>query len=95
MSQLQLSVHHIPGVNNECADYISRNNFDDMIGTGSEKLAKDAFSRMDVRLDLGMTMIRPLDGLQQVECLKEFWDIYKRAEEAYGTCPGQPGAVET
>ena len=74
-------MHHIRGVKNECADYISRNNFDDMIGARSEELAKEAFSRMDVHLDLNMTMIRPLDGLQQVEYLKEFGDIYKRPEK--------------
>ena len=49
-----------------------------MIGARSEELAKKAFSRMDVHLALNMTMIRPLDGLQQVEYLKEFGDIYKR-----------------
>ena len=51
---------------NECADY----NFDALIGARSEALAKEAFSRMDVHLDLNMTMIRPLDGLQQAEYLK-------------------------
>ena len=66
---------------NECADYISRNNFDALIGARSEALAKEAFSRMDVHLDLNMTMIRPLDGLQQAEYLKEFGDIYKRLEK--------------
>ena len=35
---------------------------------------------MDVQQDLSMTMIRPLDGLQQVEYPKEFGDIYKRLE---------------
>ena len=49
-----------------------------MIGVGSQELAKEVFSRMDVHLDLNMTMIRPLDGLQQVEYLKDFEDIYKR-----------------
>ena len=82
LSQLRLSVHHIQGVKNECADYISRNNFDDMIGARSEELAKEAFSCMDVHLDLSMTMIRPLDGLPQVEYLKEFGDIYKRLEKS-------------
>ena len=77
LSQLQLSVHHMQGVKNECADYMSRNNFDDMIGARSEELAKEVFSRMDVHLDLNMTMIRPLDGRRQVEYLKEFGDIYK------------------
>ena len=81
LSQLRLSVRHIQGVKNQCADYISRKNFDNMIGARSEELAKEAFSRMDVHLDLNMTMIRPLDGLRQVEYLKEFGDIYKRLEE--------------
>ena len=81
LSQLRLSVHRIHGVKNECADYIRRNNFDDMIGARSEELAKEAFSRMDVHLDLNMTMIRPLDGLQQVQYLKELGDIYKRLEK--------------
>ena len=81
LSQLRLSVHHIQGVKYECADYISRNNFDDMMGARSEELAKEAFSRIDVHLDLNMTMIRPLDGLRQVEYLKEFGDIYKRLEK--------------
>ena len=81
MSQLQLSVHHIQGVKNECADYISRNNFYEMIGARSEELAKETFSRMDVHLDLTMTMIRLLDGLRQVEYLKEFGDIYQRVEK--------------
>ena len=31
LSQLRLTVHHIQGVNNECANYISRNNFDALI----------------------------------------------------------------
>ena len=81
VSQLWLSVHHIQGVKNECADYISRNNFADMIGARSEKLAKEVFSRMDVQLDLHISMIRPLDGLQHVEYLKEFGEIYNRVEK--------------
>ena len=74
-------MHDIQGVKNECADYISRDNFDDTIGARSGELAKEAFRRMDVQDDLIMTMIRPLDGLQEVEHLKEFGDIYKRLEK--------------
>ena len=81
LSQLLLSGHHIQGVKKECADYISCNNFDEMIGARVEELAKEAFSSMDVHLDLNMTRIRPPDGLQQVEYLKEFGDIYKRLEK--------------
>ena len=36
---------------------------------------------MDVHLDLNMTMICPLDGIQQAEYLKGFGDIYKRLEK--------------
>ena len=52
-----------------------------MTGARSEELVKEAFSRMDLHLDLKMTMIRPLDGLQQVQYLKEFEHIYKRLEK--------------
>ena len=61
--------------------YFSRNGFDDMIGARSEELAKEAFSRMDVHLDLNMTMSRPLDGLQQVQYLKEFGEIHTRLDK--------------
>ena len=81
LSQLRLSVYHIQGVQNVCSDYISQNNFDDIIGARSEELAKEAFSHMDVHLDLNMTMIRPLDVLEQVEYLKELGDISKRLEK--------------
>ena len=52
-----------------------------MIGARSGELAKQAFSHMGVHLDVNMTTIRPLGGLQQVEHLKEFRDIYKRLEK--------------
>ena len=81
LSQLQLSLHHIQGVKKECADYISCHKFDDMIGARTEELGKEPFSRMDVHLDLNVTMIRPLDGLQCVENLKQFGDIYERLEK--------------
>ena len=54
LSQFRLTVHHIPGIKNELSDYISRNNFDAIIAESSEALAKDAFQRMDVQLDLSM-----------------------------------------
>ena len=36
---------------------------------------------MDVQLDLNMTMIRPLDGLKQVEYLNDVGDMYKRPKK--------------
>ena len=54
LSQFKLTVHHIQGIKNEMADYISRKNFDAFLGESSEALAKEAFQRMDVQLDLPM-----------------------------------------
>ena len=51
LSQLWVTVHHIQGVKNECADYISRNTFDALIGARSEALATQAFRR--IRRTLG------------------------------------------
>ena len=52
LSHFRLTVHHIPGIKNELSDYISRNNLDALIGERSEALAKEAFQRMAVHLDL-------------------------------------------
>ena len=54
MSQVRLTVHNTPGIKNELSDYISRNNLDALIGESSEALAKEAFQRMDVQLDLSV-----------------------------------------
>ena len=54
LSQFRLTVHHICGIKNELSDYISRNNFNALIGDRSQALAKEAFQRMDVQLDLSM-----------------------------------------
>ena len=74
-------MHHIQGVKSECAGYIRRHNFNDVIGASSNDLAKEGFSCMDIHLDLNMTVIRRLEGLRQVEYPKEFGDIYKRLEK--------------
>ena len=44
------------------SDYISRNNFDALIGESSEALAREAFQRMDVQLDLSMRTAGILEG---------------------------------
>ena len=44
------------------ADYISRNNCDALLGESSEALAKEAFQRMDVQLDLSMRTAGVLGG---------------------------------
>ena len=62
LSQFRLTVHHIPDIKNEMADYISRNNFDAFLGESSEAMAKEAFQRMDVQLDLSMRTAGVLEG---------------------------------
>ena len=62
LSQFRLTVHHIQGIKNDMADYISRNNFDALLGESSEVLAKEAFQCIDVQLDLSMRTAGVLEG---------------------------------
>ena len=43
LSQFRLTVHHISGIKNELSDYISRNNFDALIGESSEVTRQRGF----------------------------------------------------
>ena len=47
------------------SDYILRNNFDALIVESSEALAKEAFQRMDVQLELSMCMAVILEGQRE------------------------------
>ena len=73
--QFRLTVHHIPGIKNELSDYISRNNFDPLIGESSEALAKEAFQRMDVQLDLSMHTAGVLEGWSLTDYQSEYKEI--------------------
>ena len=52
MSQLRLATFHIPRVKNELCDYLSRDAFDELLGRNMEEMAKEAFAKMDIQLDL-------------------------------------------
>ena len=75
LSQFRLTVHHIPGIKNELSDYISRNNFDALIGESSEALAREAFQRMDVQLDLSMRTAGILEGWSLTDYQSEYEEI--------------------
>ena len=62
LSKFRLTVHHILGIKNEVFDDISRNNFDALIAESSEAVAKEAFQRMDVHLNLSMQTAGILEG---------------------------------
>ena len=75
LSQFRLTVDHIPGIKNELSDYISRNNFDALIGESSEALAREAFQRMDVQLDLSMRTAGILEGWSLTDYQSEYKEI--------------------
>ena len=57
------------------SDYISRNNFDALIGESSEALPKEAFQRMDVQLDLSMRTAGILQGGSPTDYQSEYKEI--------------------
>ena len=61
-SQFRLTVNHIPGIKNELSHYISCDNFHALFGETSEALAKEAFQRMVLQLDLSMRTAGILEG---------------------------------
>ena len=75
LSQFRLTVHHIPGIKNELSDRISRNKFDALIGESSEALAKEAFQRMDVQLDLSLWTAGILPGWSLTDYQSEYKEI--------------------
>ena len=75
LSQFRLKVHHIPGIKNELSDYISRKDFDALIGESSEALAKEAVQRMDVQLDLSIRTAGILEGWSLSDYQSEYKEI--------------------
>ena len=75
LSQFSLTVHHIPGIKNELSDYISRNNFDALIGESSIALAREGFQLMDIQLDLSMRTAGIPEGWSLTDCQSEYKEI--------------------
>ena len=68
-------MHHIPGIKNELSEHISRNNFDALIGESSEALAREAFQRMHVQLNLPMRTAGILEGWSLTDYQSEYKEI--------------------
>ena len=83
LSQLQIAVRHIQGLKSELSDYLSRNSFDERFGQSSSEMAKDAFAKMDVQLDLFMKTTQPQNKWEKEELLKDYAAIMKQLQ------PGQ------
>ena len=92
LSQFRLTIHHIPGIRNELSDYISCNNFDALIGESSEALAKEAFQRMDVQLDLSIRTAGILEGWSLTYYQSEYKEILQTLSTGLGprVIDGQP-----
>ena len=73
----------IQGLKNELSDYLSHNSFDERLGQSSEEMAKDAFAKMDVQLDLFMKTTQPQNKWGKEELLKDYAAIMKQLQ------PGQ------
>jgi len=57
LCQFCLTIFHIPGLKNEMCDWLSRQEFDKKINDDFERVAQDAFVRMDNQLDLSIKHI--------------------------------------
>ena len=87
LSQFRLTVHHIQGIKNEMADYISRNNFDALLGESSEALAKEACQRMGVQLDISMRTAGVLQGWSLREYHVEYKCVLNSPSDGLEACP--------
>ena len=52
LSQFKLHFVHVPGMKNEWCDWLSRSTFQERFGLEIDRLAREAFERMDTQLDL-------------------------------------------
>ena len=85
LSQFQLKIHHIPGLKNELCDFLSRSQFEELTNTEIDKLASEAFARMDRQLDLTMqsllSMTRELQFKKEDYQNGEFQNIWVQLGE--------------
>ena len=83
LTQFRLTVKHLPGIKNELCDFLSRENFDARLGEESEKLAREAFARMDLHLDLAMEQLTLIDTFKWWEYATDFPELRNLKEGEY------------
>jgi transposase InsO family protein len=75
---------HLPGVKNEMCDWLSRTDFDALLGEEIEQLAQDAFARMDRQIDLSLQQLLSLDDSVTLSAVdfqqSEFSDLWSDLE---------------
>ena len=78
LSQFRLNIHHIPGAKNEFCDLLSRESFNEQFQTQIELLAKEAFQRMDLQLDLRFEVLEALGEFSKEDYLPDFQDLWDK-----------------
>ena len=56
LAQFPITFEHLAGLKNEFCDWLSRHDFDAKIQMSTEKLAQEAFARMDQQIDLSIQL---------------------------------------
>jgi hypothetical protein len=80
LSQFRLHIHHIPGAKNELCDMLSRDNFCELFQADSEDLARQAFQRMDIQLDLRMEALEQMKDLCAQDYQEEYPQVWGRIQ---------------
>ena len=82
LTQFKLNIKNLPGIKNELCDFTSRHNFDARLGDSSEQLARDAFQRMDIHLDLCMSKV-------DIVHTWKWWDFHPEHPDLKGLKDGE------
>jgi len=84
LSQFRLTIFHIPGVKNEFCDLLSREGFNHRFQCDVEELAKQAFQRMDLQLDLRMETMLVSREFQAQDYFPEYERIWNGTKPGHG-----------
>ena len=86
LSQFQIAIKHIPGLKNEMCDWLSRGKFETLTGTDFDKIASDAFQRMDTQIDFSMLFKITKFNFNACDYVQsEFKEIWEQLEERKST----------
>ena len=78
LSQFRLNIFHIPGAKNEFCDMLSREGFQERFQADSEELARQAFQRMDIQLDLRLEAMAALGEMSSADYQDEYASVWGR-----------------
>ena len=89
LTQFRHNIHHIPVARNEFCDLLSRESFNEKFQVEIERLAKEAFQRMDLQLDLRLEVLDALGQFSKEDYSKEIQDLWDQLEPGKVTLVNQ------